>query len=190
MLFASDKYFEEVINPTIEVFTLATLNSHLKLNYYYLNVVQYYNIVSEVLMFVSIKQGNKLLGGIKNKLDNNCTNDQIISSNEIHRMKLTLFLFKLSFDNLLSTILEKLQIEVTESYKIAFDTQVTEVLNFLESSKNHENICSNSNDVFKDIVATKLDEIPSDTSLEKYYFIDPIDNINTINNFSKIYFKI
>lgn len=157
---------------------LNTLREFFKLNNYYLNIIQYKNIFVNVIVYISIKEGRKILKGIKHLLDiektvNKCTIDGIVE------IRSYLLLLKMVIDVLFTTIEKNTHIFVCENYRIkkfiALVDSVIDTLNTkIDIEKDIEFMCLTVN--------VTLDHIQNpknlgDREFYVYYFKEPMRHL-------------
>lgn len=108
---------------------LMTLKNILLSNIYYLNVVQYYSIEANVIIFASIKEGRKILKAIKYELDTpRC------SFENVKEMRLKLLWLKMTFDQLFIALEEKQLLFIDKNHQTSdFLKLVDSVLDTLSS---------------------------------------------------------
>lgn len=120
-----------------EHYTLDALKKHVRSNWHhYLNHVKYYNVASDVLLMVAIKEGHKILKGIKHAVPGAGCNAK--SADEMRRLGSTLRAFGRAYDALIVAIADKKRIDVAASnpQKEAFDRRAGSVATLLDVPEN------------------------------------------------------
>lgn len=158
----------------------------LKSNNYYLNLVQYHNIEANVITFVSIKEGTKILKGIKYELSTNDSPPRCNIENVI-KMRSKLLWLKMIFDQLFIILEEKQPSVNNENHQTSnFLKLVDLVLDTLSISS------GTKEDAVKDVCLTVsflLDHLNHPTDKMKnidqndfniYYFIQPVFHLYSL----------
>lgn len=163
---------------------------------YYLDFVLYSNIKAEVILLVTIKEGTKILKGLKYTFkDNKCNILFDKNRNEFLKMRIILFNFKLLLDELIIKISKKWCIDVaTNHHKKIFENRVTKVLELLENPDikieeiDKTETCSKLKKELEPIENAYVGDKFNLIFLEKYYFYTPLVNIrNLYYNFDKYF---
>lgn len=158
----------------------------MKINNYHRNLVQYHNIEANVITFVSIKEGMKILKGIKYELGSNYTPVRCNADNII-KMKSKLLWLKMIFDQLF-IVLEEKQPLVNNKNRQTFNflKLVDLVLDTLSSSIGTienpvKNVCLKVSLQLDHINDPILKEENVDqNSFNEYYFIEPFNHLYSL----------
>lgn len=159
--------------------SLNMLRDFLKLNNYYLNVIQYKNIFVNVMMLISIKEGRKILKGIKHLLNLENTSNKC-AINGVVEIRSYLLLLKMVIDVLFTTIEKNTHIFVKNNDRLKkFLALLDSIMDTLNTSieipeKDIEFMCLT--------VCMKLDHIQNPKILENhefivYYFKEPMRHL-------------
>lgn len=114
-------------------FTLHTLKrDYLIPHSHYLNLVRYYNVASEVMLSSAIKEGRKILKGIKHVVATGCRASRTPSAEATRRLGATLYTFKTLLDEFAALIAATKRINVAgRPQKAAFDLRAGRILDIL-----------------------------------------------------------
>lgn len=107
--------FKRSLNEPIST-NLKSLIGFLNLNNYYLNVVQYYNIEADVILFASIKEGRKMLKGVKYFMANESVFPHCNVEN-IKKIRSKLILLKMVFNQLFIELEKKQHLVVDKNHQ-------------------------------------------------------------------------
>lgn len=113
---AINKIFKKSITKHRTI-NLNKLIIFLKSNNYYFNVVQYFNIEADVIIFISMKEGRKILKGVKYLLG---TTNRALSCNvhNVNKMRSILILLKMIFNQLFINLEKKQQLVVDKNGQV------------------------------------------------------------------------
>lgn len=151
-----------------------------------MDIVLYSNIKSEVILLAAIKEGTKILKGMKYSFMNNkCNLHSVQETNELLRMRSILFSYKTLFDELIIKISEKWSVDVTENnHKKIFENRVKVIFKLLDTSdndKDHKSRCFLIKKELEPITdAYIIDSKYNTFFLEEYYLFAPIKNIHRL----------
>lgn len=154
--------------------------------------MQYYTILTDVTILVSIKEGIKILKGIKHVLGTyglvNC------NLQEIERVRLKLYRFRVVFENLLNLLKRKSHTEsvLYSDEKKLFVRLMNKTLALMEVSvkTKWDIIHENCNEINRELchlddayVGTNRLGLPLKSEFNSYYFDLPIMSMNNLYDF-------
>lgn len=165
-------------------FTLQTLRQYLQSNNYYLNLVQYHNILLEAMVLITIKEGRKIFTGIKSEMSNNkCLTYFRQDTRQVYRMRRTLLLFKIIFEKLLFNLKKELHIDISENdHKKEHVRKMYTLLELLNISKNQtkdeiDSKCFLIKKELSTVSKPNIDNNPTDLKFSNYYYHGPVYTI-------------
>ncbi|VVC31351.1 Hypothetical protein CINCED_3A019280 [Cinara cedri] len=186
---ASWKWPDPETNKSQNINNLVGLQEKLKTDPYYLNIVKYDNILADVMMYVAIKEGTKILKGIKHIIKNQC--ELYFQTDAKHfvldETRLSLLLFKFEFDDFINAILEKKRIDLRENEHVKkFNNSVKNLLQWLDRPKSarasNDKIIQNCKFIngALDEIKYPLADSKVDDKFKTFYMEDPLFNIRTL----------
>lgn len=159
----------------------------LKSNNCYLNAVQYFNIEADVIIFISIKEGRKILKGVKYLLGTTSRTLTCIVYN-INKMRSILILLKMIFNQLFIKLEKKQHLVVDKNGQtIKFLKLVDTVIDILSApfdlyQNQVKNIGHKINKCLAHIEEPTTEEINDDEDyLFQKYFNIPLNNLQSLN---------
>lgn len=180
--------FKRVL-PGLNIFNLKTLKTILNLSSNF-DFLDFNVVVSEIMMFVSIKEGVKILKSLKYSFERKCETHASLTIYKIHVWRSRILMFKIIFDAFIIKISEKLYIDLTERSVVKkFDKEVKSFSVILENiiyCKIHVTeaclgIKTLLNKPFKPCCGG--DEIDK-FLYERYYLVDPILHMFSLFNYN------
>lgn len=156
--------------------------------------MQYYTILTDVTVLVSIKEGKKILKGIKHVLGTNATVN--CNLQEIERVRLKLYMFRVVFENLFSLLKRKSHTEsvLYSIEKKTFVRLVNKTLSLMEVSveTKWDIIKENCNEIIKELSRLNdayvgNNQLRMKSEFNLYYFDLPLMYMNTLYDFYKTY---
>lgn len=152
----------------INAMSLNMLRDFLKLNNYYLNTIQYKNIIVDVTVLISIKEGRKILKGIKHLLkhentSNKCTIEGIVETRSY------LLLLKMVIDVLFTTIEKNTHIFVKKNNQLK--TFLALLDSIMDTLNTNIQIPEEDIQFMCHTVCSKLDHIQNAVKVENHEFI-------------------
>ncbi|VVC30644.1 Hypothetical protein CINCED_3A004002 [Cinara cedri] len=185
----------KVIRPDVDnrrnkmMYSLAELQSLSKKDSYFLNIMKYDNIAADVMLYVAMKEGYKLLKGVKYLINKGCVNgfengDSIF---EIENAKASVLLFKYYFNRFTNAMLQKRRISFKTLIVIRFVRLLTNISQCMDCSdvqsgideitKNYcKSITSEINEIQEPIAAVTANL----QKLKNVYLHNPILNIRKL----------
>lgn len=166
---------ESPINTT--VMSLNMLKDFLKLNTYYLNIIMYKNIFVDVMLMISIKEGRKILKGIKHLLNfENASN--LCTVEGIAEIRSYLLLLKMVIDVLFTTIEKNTHIFVDKNDRLKkflkLLDSIMDTLNTDIDTRYVKILCSK---VCMDLDLIKNPKIVEGNDFNVYYLKEPLRNL-------------
>lgn len=180
-----------VTNVNDKEVTLASLSKELQTNnYYFANILKYYNIASDIMILNGIKEIGKILDGIKYAFAQHSEKKHKITNDNIYEMRLRLFIADLFFERLIKRIFEKLRYDGTiYSYVKAFRDKVRKTLDILEIKKD-TNLLSIKSDIMEELKerdsTTDVDKKKISKKYKKNPVLDHIENVYLLFTFKLI----
>lgn len=170
------------IDTTDDILTIDQLQDKLTSNSYYFNNVKLSNIILEVITFVAMKEGRKILKRA-NDMMNRCSDHyNPINREEIRLINASLTQFTLIYNDLTKVIDPIIALnESTEDLKETFETQLNETVSLFNNSTTMEHsefkfiLCST------DTKISMLDNvIRMDHNFDSFYLGYPLINMKTL----------
>lgn len=178
--------------------TLTSLKQFYKSNNHFYSLIRYYPIALEYVVFVSIKEGDKILQAIKHRFPKiSCTNNMSLSINEINEMRSLLFMYKLFIDGLMEIILEKYQPMVIDkldsvNFKLS---KIDIILKLLENPPANNGLktflkktCESLSGLLSEM--HNIDSCAGDRKdliFKEFYLMNPLLNIRVLYNINVSY---
>ncbi|VVC31355.1 Winged helix-turn-helix DNA-binding domain [Cinara cedri] len=126
--------------PVNDFYSLESLRKSLENNRYFLNVIQYDNIAADVMLYVAIKEGYRIVKWIDLIIRSQCTNISKIDDTimQLDYSRSILSLFKYHFHAFINTVLKKRRIDLRENTNLKefndLTNNVLSLMSFLKGS--------------------------------------------------------
>ncbi|VVC31350.1 Hypothetical protein CINCED_3A020839 [Cinara cedri] len=199
------KWRHEITNPSYSdnLYSLATLKSRLKTDRYYLNIVAYDNIAADVMLYVALKEGKKLIKGMKHFIGDNCENnfhidyrDNYIVELEFARSSLSVFQYHL--DDFINTLLQRRRIDLRENNDLVkFKELSTNLLLWTDRPKGPDANITNIRETCR-LIETEMKNIEAPIKVTQFdvndfktfYIFNPTFNVRKLNHYVFVSIKM